>query len=49
MILNSYRYLLFLVKCLWHSRRLEISEPLKAVEKPWATSKMAGIHLEKFS
>jgi len=37
------------VKYLRHSRRLEICEPLKAVEKPWATSKMAAIYLKKFS
>jgi len=37
------------VKYLRHSRRLEICEPLKAVEKPRATSKVAAIYLKKFS
>jgi len=38
-----------IVKYLQHSRRLEICEPLKAVEKPRATSKVAAIYLKKFS
>jgi len=38
-----------IVKYLRHSRRLEICEPLKAVEKPRATSKVAAIYLKKFS
>jgi hypothetical protein len=37
------------VKYLRHSRRLEICEPLKAVEKPRATSKVVAIYLKKFS
>jgi len=37
------------VRHLRHSRRLEIREPLKAVEKPGATSKVAVIYLNKFS